>query len=246
MATRNPPWTRDELILALDLYFRQHPAHISNSHPDVVSLSHLLNQLPIHAGRSDPERFRNPNSVYMKLCNFLRLDPSYSGRGLVSGSKRDAEVWAEFAHDRSRLETVAAAIRALVEEQAAAAEELLEEDGYEAPEGRVLLREHLVRERRPELVRHKKQLVFRREGRLACEVCGFDFRHRYGQVGEGFIECHHTVPVSRLRPGEQTRIQDLSLVCANCHRMLHRGGELLGLADLRRMIAASERARGSP
>ncbi|MCL5037299.1 MAG: restriction endonuclease [Chloroflexi bacterium] len=103
MAKRNPPWTRDELILALDLYFKVNPAHISSSHPDVIRLSEVLNELPIHKVRPDSEKFRNPNSVYMKLCNFLRLDPTYHGAGLSRGSKMDIAIWDEFGNDPEQL-----------------------------------------------------------------------------------------------------------------------------------------------
>jgi hypothetical protein len=79
LTRRNPPWQRDELILALDLYFRFPPSGISQDHPEVVRLSEILNALPIHAGRDGAATFRNPNGVYMKLCNFLRFDPNYAG-----------------------------------------------------------------------------------------------------------------------------------------------------------------------
>jgi 5-methylcytosine-specific restriction protein A len=112
MASRNPAWTRDELILALDLYFRHHPSHISNSHPEVRKLSETLNLLPIHKDRPDSVRFRNENGVYTKLCNFLRFDPNYHGKGLTHGN---AEVWKEFADDKKRLTQVASAIRQRVD-----------------------------------------------------------------------------------------------------------------------------------
>ena len=60
---RNPPWTRDELILALDLYFRVNPLHTSEQHPDIQELSVLLNALPVHSTRPDAEVFRNPNGI---------------------------------------------------------------------------------------------------------------------------------------------------------------------------------------
>ena len=92
MAPRNPPWTRDELILTLDMYFQQGPSHISASHPTVTSLSESLNRLPVHSVRPDAERFRNANGVYMKLSNFLRFDDSYAGSGLTHGGKLEEEV----------------------------------------------------------------------------------------------------------------------------------------------------------
>lgn len=232
MAKRNPPWIRDELILALDLYFRHPPNHISKAHPEIVALSDVLNSLPVHSDRPDEERFRNPNSVYMKLYNFLRFDPAYTGSGLKRGGKYEKVVWDEFADDRLRLRKVAVAIKENVNApQLSAADE-----DEEAPEGKVLFRLHRARERDSSLVRKKKAQVLKKLGHLSCEVCGFDFSEVYGKVGDGFIECHHIVPLSQLRPAQRTKLGDLGLVCANCHRMLHRGGEKLSIPALSRLI----------
>lgn len=65
---------RDELILALDLYFRHSDARGRGDHPEVVALSDLLNQLPIHPVADREADFRNPNGVAMKLGNFQALD----------------------------------------------------------------------------------------------------------------------------------------------------------------------------
>jgi len=64
--TKNPPWSRDELILALELYFRVEPTHTSEKNPEIVELSRILNSLPIHIGTDKNPNFRNPNGVYMK------------------------------------------------------------------------------------------------------------------------------------------------------------------------------------
>lgn len=107
---RNLPWSREELILALELYFRVGLA--DEQHPDVVELSRLLNRVPFHASRPDPLRFRNPNGVAMKLANFASLDPAHPGVALRRGGRGDLEVWNEFAGDRERLKRAAAEIRA--------------------------------------------------------------------------------------------------------------------------------------
>jgi 5-methylcytosine-specific restriction protein A len=99
----NSDWTQDEHILALDLYFRINPNKISKTHASVVELSDLLNRLPIHPQVLRGETFRNPDSVYMKLCNFLRLDPSYKGKGLSAGSKGEEVVWNMYAGNRPEL-----------------------------------------------------------------------------------------------------------------------------------------------
>lgn len=105
----------------------------------------------------------------------------------------------------------------------------LNEDGfadsaepYMAREGAAALRTHLRRERSRSLVeKFKRQLRS-----FACDVCGFDFGEVYGDLGRGFIEAHHRVPVSALAAGAKTKIGDLSPVYSNCHRMLHRFGTL--------------------
>lgn len=63
-------------------------------------------------------------------------------------------------------------------------------------------------------------------GVLECEVCGFNFEHNYGTIGHGFIGCHHMTPPVEADERE-TGLDELALVRANCHRMLHRAGPLL-------------------
>ena len=63
-----------------------------------------------------------------------------------------------------------------------------------------------------------------------------DLSKTYGDLGEGFIECHHKVPVSELKPGAKTKLSDLAVLCANCHRMLHRRRPWLSVDELRRHL----------
>lgn len=108
------------------------------------------------------------------------------------------------------------------EEKRSIEEESDDDDEEESFEGRVLLRLHRLRERDPRVVRQKKEETLKAKGCLQCEVCDFDFASVYGPIGEGFAECHHRVPLKELDGTEPTRIGDLAIVCANCHRMLHR------------------------
>ena len=103
----------------------------------------------------------------------------------------------------------------------------------EFPEGREAEITHFRRERSPELVRAAKAQFLKTNGRLFCQVCDFDFKDKYGAVGEGFIEAHHTIPVKDLPPNGKTKVSDIALVCANCHRMLHRSKRWLGMNELR-------------
>jgi 5-methylcytosine-specific restriction protein A len=73
----------------------------------------------------------------------------------------------------------------------------------------MLLAVHRRRERNRGLVARKKRAVLKDTGKLECEVCTFDFRARYGDVGRGFAECHHDVPLATLAPGRKTKASDL-------------------------------------
>jgi 5-methylcytosine-specific restriction protein A len=234
-AGRNPAWQRDELILALDLYFRcPSPPTIPNDDPEVLRISELLNSLPIHEHRPDPHRFRNPNSVVMKINNFLQFDPEYGGVGLSRGGKLDKVIWDEFAHDRERLHKIASAITDNAPHpQITMAEP--DDDEAEFPEGRVLYRLHRTHERNRSVVELAKRKAAS-AGALSCCVCDFDFLRTYGELGEGFIECHHVVPVSEPGIARKTRPADLVMVCSNCHRMLHRRRPWLRIDELSKLL----------
>lgn len=89
-------------------------------------------------------------------------------------------------------------------------------------EGRELLRLHRTRERNRTMILKKKKSILSETGKLACEVCEFDFNSFYGMLGSGFAECHHVFPLWQTIEFRETRLTDLAIVCSNCHRMLHR------------------------
>jgi len=106
----------------------------------------------------------------------------------------------------------------------------------EFPEGKSLTRLHRYKERHTEAAKKKKSKVLSEKGVLVCEICGFDFEKVYGQLGNGFAECHHLIPVSSLEQGHLTRFEDLAIVCSNCHSMLHRSRPMLSIVELRELI----------
>jgi 5-methylcytosine-specific restriction protein A len=57
-----------------------------------------------------------------------------------------------------------------------------------------------------------------------CQVCGFEFDKHYGNIGLGYIEAHHLKPISELKDTRipMNPIKDFAVLCANCHRMIHR------------------------
>lgn len=233
--TKNPNWTRDELILALDLYFSEGRKQLEPSHPKVVELSQMLNQLPIHPKEFQDNQFRNQNGVSMKLGNFLAIDPDYDGVGLSRGSKLENEVWEEFAYQPYQLKLVANAIRDSIP-NLKEPEVIYETSDDEFTEGRILTRLHKQRERNTKLVKRKKESVLKKTGTLLCEVCEFNFEDFYGKLGQGYAECHHLIPLSELNETRKTKLSDIAIVCSNCHRMLHRPKKMLTILELKRII----------
>lgn len=238
---KNPNWIFDELILALDLYISSGRKAPSGNDPAITELSFLLNKFwKSETNRS--ETLRNANGVRMKVMNFMRLDPFYTQRGrvgLTRGSKLEEVVWREYAENPLKLSQVAHAIRASITNNY-----LLDEgttshpfdDDFEAMEGKILTRLHIQRERSSTLIKAKKTKQLEKHGKLLCEVCGFDFNHVYGERGAGFIECHHISPLCELAETSKTTLAMLSLVCSNCHRMIHIQKPWLSIEEMRNIV----------
>jgi len=87
MTTRKN-WTREELILAFNLYCETPFGKIHNRNPAIIALADLLG--------------RSPSALSWKLANFARLDPTLSERnikGATHGSKEEIAIWQEFQSD---------------------------------------------------------------------------------------------------------------------------------------------------
>lgn len=108
-------------------------------------------------------------------------------------------------------------------------------------EGKRKFKIHCAIERDKRLPKIAKNHRLLQYGSLECDVCGFDFAKVYGKIGFGYIEAHHITPISQLSEDTKTKIEDIALVCANCHRMLHGQSEELSLAQLKKCVIMSNR-----
>ena len=140
------------------------------------------------------ETYPSAASIAMKLGNFTSL---LNQKGLSHVSKLDKQVWQEYAIPWYFQEIV------------------------NAEEGKQVTVTHLLYERNRCIVNKKKQQTALK-GELECEICHFNFEKVYGNVGKNFIEAHHIVPLAEAKGLHKTKLEDLILVCSNCHRMLHR------------------------
>lgn len=85
-------WTREQTIVALNLYCKIPFNRVSSNHPDIIRISKIIG--------------RSPNSVKMKIGNFGSFDPELKKRGIVGlghTSILDEEVWTEFNNDWNSL-----------------------------------------------------------------------------------------------------------------------------------------------
>lgn len=98
---------------------------------------------------------------------------------------------------------------------------LEEDESIMFPEGKKVYAKHVRYERNQGVVTLAKERFKAKNGSLYCEVCGFSFGI-YGERGEDFIEAHHdVVPVSQMGSNATSSINDIKMVCSNCHRVLH-------------------------
>lgn len=71
-----------------------------------------------------------------------------------------------------------------------------------------------------------------------CQICSFEFEKVYGEVGRNYIEAHHLVPLSQLKDQKVSLNPktDFVVLCANCHRVVHRLGDVRDLDSLRSLF----------
>jgi predicted restriction endonuclease len=86
------PWSRDELLVAFNLYCRTPFGQLHRNNNNIIRLAGLLQ--------------RTPSAVAMKLCNFASLDPAHQSRnvaGLKNAARADRDVFREFWEDWTTL-----------------------------------------------------------------------------------------------------------------------------------------------
>jgi 5-methylcytosine-specific restriction protein A len=146
---------------------------------------------------------------------------SYEGTGMSNASRTDKRVFEALHADPTRVAEIANAIRANSEVISPIPADEESDPDFSAVEGRLLFRRHRARERNSHVRGKKISMVLGSGGNLSCEVCGVGFGDAYEPLGEGYIEVHHRLPLAT--GVRTTRLEDLALVCPNCHRTAHRG-----------------------
>lgn len=116
------------------------------------------------------------------------------------------------------------------------------EEEYVGIEGRILVRIHAYKERDRRLTKEAKRVFkSKNEGRLFCECCGFEPFALYGERGRDRLDAHHRRPVEEMQVETETRVEDLAIICPNCHDVIHSRRPWISVETLRGEI---ERLRG--
>ena len=72
-----------------------------------------------------------------------------------------------------------------------------------------------------------------------CQACGINYKDRFGHLGKGVIEAHHLRPLNTLEEGMSVKynvVTDFAVLCANCHRMIHRTDDVGDLAAFKNAL----------
>lgn len=102
------------------------------------------------------------------------------------------------------------------------------QEKIEAEEGEQYKSEATFRRRNTALIEAKKYI-----SDYSCEVCGMNFEEVYGDIGRKYIIAHHKNPIGNRDVASKTTMDDIALVCSNCHAMLHRTNPPLSVEELR-------------
>ena len=215
----NPDWTRDETILALALYLETGEAVPSKKDSRVQRLSSTLRALPYHAEAARRETFRNSDGVAFKLQNLRSVA---TGKGLGNTSAMDREIWSTLGAFPERVRELASAIEKAITLQHQEPIQVEDDDSQEEFfEGRQLTLMHKRRERHPGV--RKALLAARRKNgsALSCDLCQTVSPAQDQALDDAIFEAHHLLPISHALE-RKTMVKDMALVCASCHRLIHR------------------------
>lgn len=229
--TSNPPWTYEELVLAVDLIDRRGWVGGNARTPELIELSSYLRTANFPKLENLDPSFRSPSSISMKLGNLKGANVNIEGG--LRATKREAEIVGYFLSNRDIMHALANSLRRVggsIDDEPDIGPTLDEAEVTAAIEGGPRYVLTMRRERSRVLRKAKIARVEANGRRIACEVCDFSFHDAYGELGKSYIEVHHRTPL-HVSGRVESSLDDLALLCSNCHRMIHRRG-WIGVEEL--------------
>jgi len=204
----NFKFSRDEVILALDVLFQSDQKHLAAEKCKIKELSELLNQLPIHSTVNRDAQFRNETGVFRQIALF---------RGSCGSGKRDPNVGSlffvianEYEDRHEELHRIAQSIRRNIPYFDATYGSPDEASGF--PEGALLWHLHCLTEKR-------ESAKIPPEKR--CCICQLEPEMIYRSDAD-LLEQHLTIDPAQMDGKRKYLEKDYITVCPNCHEALHR------------------------
>lgn len=204
----NVSFTRDEVILALDTFYKAKEEKLSPKTASIMELSQLLRRLPIHSNSKRPENFRNSAGIYDQITHFSK---GYVDDGKWNVGGTFFEVNADYKNKLIDVHAIAEAIKRnenYFSDCMYGAD--IEAEGF--PEGALLGHLHRV----IEMKQGKKHHIADR-----CMICQVQPNEIYKPCATMLMN-HLLIPVTDTNPKENYTGECFITVCPNCHAALHR------------------------
>lgn len=115
----------------------------------------------------------------------------------------------------------------------AAQSSMVTESDLIAIEGDPRMYFHLRRERDPAISEAKRQAIKAMHGKLSCESCAFTTPAAFPGFEGELCEIHHRLPLAFASEPVKTSLNDLAVLCPNCHRAIHRITPLMSVEEFR-------------
>lgn len=211
-----PDWHWDEILIVARYVEDNNGKALGSGGRLNAHVQHLLNKATIHPEVDGRKVLRTPGSISRKSSDLESIHPDYKGKP-TKGGATTREVLKHWLADPAAARNEAIALEEMIERGEPMQTRGPAGEITTASEGTALLVRHKRRERNPAL----RAAKIRNATTLDCEVCGLNFEATYGARGAGYIEVHHTLPL-HISGTVDTKLTDLALLCANCHRMIHR------------------------
>jgi putative restriction endonuclease len=206
-------WTRNELVLAFNLYLKLPFGKLHSRTPEIIHLAEIIG--------------RGSNAVAMRLNNFASVDPYHQQRGIggLPGGKKQVEpIWHEFINNRAELLFESEKILAEFENQTIDAKfaEIL--SGTENLKGETKVREVKTRVNQNVF----RQIVLANYNRK-CAITGIDILD--------LLVASHIIPWSQ---NEEERLNPENGICLSAlyDRAYDKG--LIGITEKYQIILSSE------
>jgi 5-methylcytosine-specific restriction protein A len=242
-AKRNPKWNWEELILALDLCLGNTEVRPWRQIIRETKLPEDLKQLRKSTGAAGSDTLRNVEGVYQKMQNFIHLDPDCKAngqRGRPHGSTLDEVVWDEFNAHPEALKKACQSIRKATKEKSKNLNRppkasALTPGDISAMEGERIEQRSYRRKRDQGL----RWTAWNNAGGVGA-ACGVNYSKLLAGKGAKVLQVHHKGQLSHLDAPKLHTPNDLAVVCANCHALIHMNPKKpLPIKVLRAMLSKS-------